>query len=879
MKVLFAVGHASLSENIAKKYQETYGEKLEYKDVFYFKAILEEVKRDNSYDRIVIAENLEPVHSNVIAEIDKMLFNNIDSITDEIDDSTILFICSESRTRNDPLLGRFYNIGLYNVLVGDERQIPYLCRLIKEPRGKKEAKEYLKGNDGIGGDGALGQDSGVNETELVNILRYFENLKTPEQYIKSFENVSMQYDNDEDLSVIAAAICTQLKNGDDIFAALKRDPRFAKHCEWKKAEVVEEPKEDKKPGLFNFMKNKPGGGKGIKDVLNFKNKGSKTPEPTPASNPTAAPAPGYDPNAAKRQQEEFLKQKQLEELRKQEEELKRRQAELERQQEEKRIREEKFKQQQEAYQKAQQDAQAEMIRKQQEEALRQQQEAQAEMLRQQQAAEIKRQQEAQAEMIRQQQAAELQKQQEAQAEMLRKQQEEAIKKQQEEAIKKQQEAQAEMLRKQQEEAKRQQEAQAEMLRKQQEAEIKRQQEVQAELLRQKQAEEEKRKQEEQARQAEMLRQQAEEEKRRVQEEQLRLQQEEIKRQQEEILRQQQAIQESAYTTPANDYSPYSSGVDNNYSPYSTGADNNYSAYNTSTDSYMSYTPPMSSDVGPAEEENEMKYTGPILEVPSDYKKVVAFVGTNKVGTSFLANSVATLLAMKGVKVSILDMTKNRGLYWFYSDEVYKKLDQVSNCMTNLSNGVAAPIQVGRSRNLSLYTTIPKGREDNRKGYKHRAVIETAKRNCNLLIIDCDFSTPVEYFEQAQEIYLVQDLDIVKCRETVDFLREMKQKRMDWSKFRLIINNEVKCKITPKRIRKDALTIYNDPNYTYNEEIEEIKRFIVIPMDPLNYATYIEAMERGKIAYEKYTEPLKIAFEDLSTMVYGIPGKRKGLFGG
>ena len=69
MKVLFAVGHASLSENIAKKYQEAYGEKLEYKDVFYFKAILEEVKRDKSYDRIVIAETLEPIHNTLFLRL------------------------------------------------------------------------------------------------------------------------------------------------------------------------------------------------------------------------------------------------------------------------------------------------------------------------------------------------------------------------------------------------------------------------------------------------------------------------------------------------------------------------------------------------------------------------------------------------------------------------------------------------------------------------------------------------------------------------------------------------------------------------------------------------------------------------------------------
>ena len=144
MKVLFAVGSAALSERIASTYFTNYGEKLEYKNVFYFKAILEEVKRDNTYDRIVIAEQLEPMQNNVIDEIDKMLFNNIDSITDEVNDSTIIFICSDNRNRSDQLIGRLFNLGIYNVLIGDERQMDFLCKLIKDPRSKKEAKDYLK---------------------------------------------------------------------------------------------------------------------------------------------------------------------------------------------------------------------------------------------------------------------------------------------------------------------------------------------------------------------------------------------------------------------------------------------------------------------------------------------------------------------------------------------------------------------------------------------------------------------------------------------------------------------------------------------------------------------------------------------------------------
>ena len=44
------------------------------------------------------------------------------------------------------------------------------------------------------------------------------------------------------------------------------------------------------------------------------------------------------------------------------------------------------------------------------------------------------------------------------------------------------------------------------------------------------------------------------------------------------------------------------------------------------------------------------------------------------------------------------------------------MDSVSSCMLNLSNGIPTPIQVGKYKNLSLYTTIPGGKEENRKGY-------------------------------------------------------------------------------------------------------------------------------------------------------------------
>ena len=869
MKVLFAVGSAVLSEKIASTYFQAYGEKLEYKDVFYFKAILEEVKRDKTYDRIVIAEQLEPAQNNIIDEIDKMLFNNIDSITDELDDSTIIFICSDNRNRSDPLLARFFNLGIYNALVGDERQIDYLCKLLKEPRSKKEAKEYLKSNP-AGEEISVQQDEGVNENELLNICRYFEALRGPSEYVNAFASVAEQY-NDKDLIVIVAALTKQLKRGKEIFDALNGDPRYQKYCEWNKSIPAPEAtsgKKGEKKGLFGFGKKKNNNPEPIPDTTRTNFDINPINDYKASVGETVGAAVGGvmggstgivgtdqsgimggygNANGFNSQQ-----------------------AELERQQEEKRIREEKFRLQQEQYERAQQEAQRQaqlkaqqeaQIRAQQEAQLRAQQEAQ---LRAQQEAQIRAQQEAQARaqqeaQIRAQQEAQIRAQQEAQA---RAQQEAQLKAQQEAQLKAQQEAQARA----------QQEAQ---LKAQKEAELRAQQEAQ--LKAQKEAELRAQKEAQLKAQQEEIRRQQQEAQLKAQQEEFARQQEAIKQQQDEFTRQQELLRQQQVTgtyTGGNNYATPNANI--NSAPIDPMSTINYGGADLNTPPYGGGF----NTTNEPEEEQEYDYSsiGPVMEVPADYKKVVAFIGTNKVGTTFVANCVATLMALKGVKTSLLDMTKNRGLFWYYENDTRKYRDEVSVCMSNLSTGIANPIPVGRVKNLSLYTTVPKGREDNRKGYKHRTIVETAKRNCNLLIIDCDFSTPYEYLEQAQDIYVVQDLDLVKVVETKEFFRELKNRHTDWSKLRMVFNSVVPSKITSKRLINDALSYYTDTSETYTEEFEKIKRYTEIPLNTINYAHYVETIGTGRMEYDKFTDDFKIAMEELSKMVYGIPGKKKGLAG-
>ena len=75
MKVLFAVSNENTSQAIIKKYQTEYKRIISYKNVYYFNAILKELQRDKTYDRIIISEDLEQYVNTNYEQMDKFLFS------------------------------------------------------------------------------------------------------------------------------------------------------------------------------------------------------------------------------------------------------------------------------------------------------------------------------------------------------------------------------------------------------------------------------------------------------------------------------------------------------------------------------------------------------------------------------------------------------------------------------------------------------------------------------------------------------------------------------------------------------------------------------------------------------------------------------------
>ena len=210
MKVLFAVSNAEMSEKIVKQYQKEYKEIISYKNVYYYNAILKELQRDKTYDRIVISEDLEQFVNPTYEEVDKFLFERLDSISDEAsnmrgEDIPIILICTERRNKGESILVKLFGIGVYNAIIGVDRSVPEVCRLISRPRSKKEAKIYYK-IDAEDVSYEKNDENDVSEMEIQSILAHYKKLGSDEtRYVESFDSIASQY-NDVQLRIISKCL-------------------------------------------------------------------------------------------------------------------------------------------------------------------------------------------------------------------------------------------------------------------------------------------------------------------------------------------------------------------------------------------------------------------------------------------------------------------------------------------------------------------------------------------------------------------------------------------------------------------------------------------------------------------------------------------------
>ena len=761
MKVLFAVSNENISAQIVKKYQKDYKEIISYKNMYYFNAVVKELQRDKSYDRIVIGEDLEPFSNNNYDAIDKFIFEKLDSISDEATgsegDIPIILICSDRRAKSDPMLVKLFGLGIYNALLGQDRSIDNVCKMLNRPRSKKDAKVYYKiESDEVNYESE--KENTVSEVEIKNILAHYKRLgKDEDRYVESFNNIAAQY-NDAQLRIITKCLPIGVR------AVLEeKSPKYQSVMTFgdvggarNKARGHEEKKSE---GLKIGFLNGDNRAKPSKPVIvpTAVNTGAAKKYSTPAkARPQARPVPQVEPQPA-------IEDLGFEDI----------------------------------------DATVNMAVPEAPTMPEPIMEPVAEPIVEEPVQPVKR----------------------------------GRGRPRKNPVPTEQPAENKPKRGRGRPRKNPLP-------------------------------------EETAVKAEDLVSPA-------------------------------PVEEATlpgFDTPDTTTLPGFEPVEENTvlpgfddiedTTTLPGFDDieEPTNQNTSMPGFHSVAPePMNSAAinttwgQPQATQSVTDYTGDdyyarsnsgtkVASLLSKDKKVVAFVGTTKNGTSFLVNNLGKTLANMGIKTAILDLTTNRNSYYIFTNNDEKLRGVAYESIKKLRSGIASGISA--DRNLDVYTalpgdTVPLEDVDN--------ILSTLVQNYSLVLMDCDFGTPVQYFDEAQEIYVVQSLDILTIQPMTAFMRELKaQDILKEEKIRVVINKEVKVRgLTPKAIL-GGLAFYNDPSMSFMTELfnKDTVQCCTIPFDEATYIKYLENVMDCEITTNGYSKEFNTKLKELANMVYPLIGKYK-----
>ncbi len=249
---------------------------------------------------------------------------------------------------------------------------------------------------------------------------------------------------------------------------------------------------------------------------------------------------------------------------------------------------------------------------------------------------------------------------------------------------------------------------------------------------------------------------------------------------------------------------------------------------------------------------------------------MTFVGTSKNGTSFLVNNLAELFSNMGINTAILDVTKNKNSYYIYTKNEEELRKVAFNSMSNLEKDIAQGIKV--NNNLTVYTSLPAENVE----VNPESVLATLVKNYSLVLIDTDFDTPISYFANSQEIYLVQSMDILTIQPLTAFLRDLKSKNILLpEKLRVVINKETRIRGLNPKVIIGGMAFYNAPAMTFMTELfnKDNIKYTTIPFDEQTYSRYLEALVNCKISLNGYDKNFMQALKTLANMVYPLLGNK------
>lgn len=852
MKVLFAVNSEKISEAIIKKYQTMYKEIISWKNVYFFNAIIKELQKDKSYDRIVIGEDLEPFANNNYEVIDNFLFDKLDSISDEASNSRegdipIIMIATDRREKGENLLVKLFGIGVYNVILGQDRKIENVCKLIYQPRTKKEAKAYYRVEaDGV--DYQSVDPDNVSELEIQNIIRHYKKIGKDEQKcIESFEEIATQY-TDIQLKLITK------------FLPLNVRAILEEKCPKYQQVMIGSVK-----GQINAQKaaNRQFTAKNIEsrnvnkiDLIDKELKKSKL------TKPVVIPSAINMQNVKKA----YKNEEQPKDL--------------------------GF------------DVDAAIINSIPEE-------------KKQNVAPENRYNKSKVEL----------------ANIYNEQNNELTNKyneQEDKLVNKENEQNVEPVKKGRGRPKKEKTPEEIAL---EEAKVKKGRGRPKKVVEQRSQNiddsendidlfglasdkdevddilsnmGDNPKSEENT----VLPGLEEDFSSPEQEEDFSLPgldndenlqndipnkelfpndvslselpgMENFKEEEYRNTKNKEATNQIPQSYNNNSYTSNKNTTGNttsqsNISQNAIKQDTTGNVQNQYDDQSIisQYTPNTYSNSYVNTTNTQLERANPVNGPDRDLanlitgdKKVVAFVGTSKNGTSFLVNNVAANLSAKGINTAILDLTKNKNAYYIYTSNEDGLREKAFKCIDGLRSGVADGIKV--NKNLTVYTTLP---GPNLSFNDYKSILETLARNYSLVLLDCDFETDLNYFANAQEIYLVQTYDILTIQPLTAFLNELKHKDiLEQNKLRIVINKTLKLRKLTDRMIIGGISCYNDPASTYINTLfdkEKIK-YINIPFEDQTYARYLERLVDCDISLNGYSKMFLTALNQLSDMVYPL----------
>lgn len=712
MKVLFAVNNEDVSESIIKLYQKEYKEIISGKNVYYFNAIIKELQRDPSYDRVVISEDLEPYTNNNFDVIDKFLFEQLDRISDEAisnegTDIPIIFIATDRRAKSDSLLSKLFSIGIYDALLGSDRSIPGVCKLLNKPRTKKEAKTYYKIETEEVTYQAEAEDV-VSETEIQNIITHYKKLgKDTERYVESFDNIAAQY-TDAQLRVISKFLPIGVR------AVLETEsPKYQSimtfgEGTYKKPEKTEkqENKRDLKIGFIetNATKTKPTKPVVIPSAVNTSQVKKLTKKTDDIEN------------------KESIVNDDINEMFEDTDNL-----------------------------------------------------------------EVK-------------------------------------------------------------EPKKRGRKKKEVPVNIEEKEIKDEVIFEDELI----------KEERQENTATSVLEGEPAKKRRGRPRKIVEPSEEVvkvpkKRGRPRKIVEPENIEEAENVLP---------GFEDEISKVrETDQEEQVNLFGLADEIEENYKEKSIENREPVTESTNLS------SVLTRDKKIVAFVGTTKAGTSFLVNNLADMISKTGIKTAILDLTENKNAYYIYTKNEEPLRRVASNCFEKLEAGMIEGIDV--NQNLTVFTSVPNQKTDI---VSIENLVSNLAKKFSLVLFDCDFNTPHEYFELAQEIYLVQSMDILTIQPLTAFLRDLQSNnKLVPSKLKAVINKAMKVRGLSTKAIIGGMSCYNNPEMSYMREVFDKDKIpvIAIPFDEDVLSKYLSGMVDCFVSTNGYSKQFLSELKKLGDNVYPL----------